>query len=88
MKLTQEVFDASLHRDRVTMFGPFCSCSNRIQPTNKQVTVCSFTTRSLVTMLHPSYSGAVLRHSLVLGKTKGKMRPLTQAADAGVYSSV
>lgn len=62
MQLTLEVFDASLHQDRATMSGSFCSWSTSILPTNKWVTVRSFATRSLTTMLRPSYSRAVLSH--------------------------
>lgn len=46
MQLTLEVFDASLHQDRATMFGSFYSWFTSILPTNKRVTVCSFTTCS------------------------------------------
>lgn len=62
MQLTLVVFDASLHQDRVTMSGSFCSWFTSILPPNKRVTVCSFATRSLATMLRPSYSRAMLSH--------------------------
>lgn len=62
MQLTLEVFDASLHQDRVIMSGSFCSWFTSILPTNKRVTVCSFATRSLPTMLRLSYFRAVLSH--------------------------
>lgn len=62
MQLSLGAFDASLHQDRATMSGPFCSWFTSILPTNKRVTVCSFATRSLVAMLRPSYSRAVLSH--------------------------
>lgn len=62
MQLALEVFDASLHPDRATMSGSFCSWFTSILPTNKRVTVCGFATRSLATMLRPSYSRGVLSH--------------------------
>lgn len=54
MQFTLEVFYASLHQDRATMSVSFCSRFTGILPTNKRVTVCSFATRSLATMLRPS----------------------------------
>ena len=62
MQLTLEVFDASLHQDRATMSGSFCSWFTSILHANKRVTVCSFATRSLATMLRPSYARDVLSH--------------------------
>lgn len=49
-----EIFDASLHQDRATMSGCFCSRCTGILSANKRVTVCSFVTSSLATMLLPS----------------------------------
>lgn len=42
MQLSLKVFDASLHQDRATMSGSFCSWSTSNLATNKWVTVCSF----------------------------------------------
>lgn len=41
-----EIFDASLHQDRATMSGSFCSRCTGILTANKRVTVCSFVTSS------------------------------------------
>lgn len=61
-QLSLKVFDASLHQDRATMSGSFCSWSTSNLPTNKRVTVCGFATRSLATILHPIFSRAPLSH--------------------------
>lgn len=49
-----EIFDASLHQDRATMSGSFCSRCTGILTANKWVTVCSFVTSSLAITLQPS----------------------------------